>query len=58
MTAPPTIPLGEAPSGLPDDQPEPEPLGVPAPDPDHDAPPVPDEEALPGIAADDPPSSG
>jgi hypothetical protein len=58
MTALHTIPLDEAPSGLPDDQPEAEPLGVPEADPDHDRPLVPHEDALPGIAEDDPPSSG
>jgi hypothetical protein len=53
-----TIPLAEAPSGLPEDQDEPTPLGVPEADPDHDAPHEPQEEDLPGIAGDDPPSSG
>jgi hypothetical protein len=53
-----TIPLDEAPSGLPDDEDDPAPLGVPEADPDHDAPPEPQEERLPGIAGDDPPSSG
>jgi hypothetical protein len=58
MTALNTIPLDEAPTGLPEDQPEAGPLGVPEADPDHDAPPVPDEDALPGIAENDPPNSG
>jgi hypothetical protein len=52
------IPLDEAPTGLPEGEDEAGPLGVPEADPDHDAPPEPQEERLPGIAGDDPPSSG
>lgn len=42
-----TIPLAEAPSGLPDDADEVEPLGVPEAEPDSD-----DGEQLPGIPPD------
>jgi hypothetical protein len=43
-----TIPLDEAPSGLPPDQPEEEPLGVPSPADDDSEPPR-GPGAMPGI---------
>jgi hypothetical protein len=48
MPAFPTIPLDEAPSGLPPDEPEEEPLGVPA-DEDEDSEPRRGLGAMPGI---------
>jgi hypothetical protein len=57
-----TIPLDEAPSGLPpegDEGGESEPLGVPEADPDREGVPERGEDAMPGIATDgEPPSSG
>jgi hypothetical protein len=48
-----TIPLNEAPSGLPPDEPEEEPLGVPTPAADD-----PDPAAMPGIPDErEPPAS-
>jgi hypothetical protein len=55
----PTIPIAEAPSGLPPEQPEEEPLGVPEADPDGEGDPARGGEAMPGIATDDePPTAG
>jgi hypothetical protein len=52
-----TIPLDEAPSGLPPDQPEEEPLGVPSPA-DEDAEPSRGPGAMPGIPDErEPPAS-
>jgi hypothetical protein len=52
-----TIPLDEAPSGLPPDEPEEEPLGVPTP-PDDDPEPSPGPGAMPGIPDErEPPAS-
>lgn len=54
---PPTAPTAEAPSGLPPDEPEDEPLGVPRP-PDEDEP-GPGPDAMPGIPTEgDPPDAG
>jgi hypothetical protein len=44
-----TIPLNEAPSGLPPDEPEEEPLGVPSPAEEEDAEPSRGPGAMPGI---------
>jgi hypothetical protein len=55
----PTMPFAEAPSGLPPDEPEEEPLGVPEADPDGEGEPARGADAMPGIATDDePPSAG
>jgi hypothetical protein len=52
-----TIPPSEAPSGLPPDEPEEEPLGVPAPA-DDDPEPRPGPGAMPGIPDErEPPAS-
>ena len=54
-----TIPLDEAPSGLPPDEPEEEPLGVPEADPGREGEHAWGDEAMPGIAThDEPPSAG
>ena len=51
-----TTPLSEAPSGLPPEEPEEEPLGVPEPDPDQDER---GPEAMPGIPTEgEPPDAG
>jgi len=44
-----TTPAGEAPSGLPPDQPESEPLGVPDASPEGEDEPERGEDAMPGI---------
>jgi hypothetical protein len=55
----PTIPLAEAPSGLPPDEPEEEPLGVPEADPDGEGEPARGDEAMPGIVTGgEPPTDG
>jgi hypothetical protein len=54
----PTTTSDEAPSGLPPDQPEEEPLGVPDPPPDDDEPDR-GADAMPGIPTEgDPPAVG
>jgi hypothetical protein len=45
----PTMTVDEAPSGMPPDEPEEQPLGVPAPAPDGDDAPERGPEAMPGI---------
>jgi hypothetical protein len=50
---------GEAPSGLPPDQPEEEPLGVPHASPEGEGEPDRGEDAMPGVPSEgEPPAAG
>jgi hypothetical protein len=59
MAEHPTTGSGEAPSGLPPDQPESEPLGVPDASPEGEDEPGRGEDAMPGIPSEgEPPAVG
>jgi hypothetical protein len=58
MARPVTPPTGEAPSGLPPDQPEDEPMGPSAPVPEGEGEPERGPDAMPGIPTEgDPPAA-